>query len=61
MNGNFDKQPTVGKTYIIDKEFSNHGEVICIKVYGKHYCRVKSPDTGYEWDIMQSRLYEITE
>lgn len=47
---------TVGSRYIIDKEFRNGGEIELVTIYGKHFCRVKDPDTGAEWDTMLNRL-----
>jgi hypothetical protein len=47
-----------GKTYIIDADHPNGGDVILVRVYGKLFCRVKDPDTGGEWDTMINRLSE---
>lgn len=47
---------TVGSHYIIDNGFRNSGEVELITIYGKHFCKVKDPDTGNEWDTMLYRL-----
>lgn len=47
---------TIGSRYIIDKDFRNSSEIILIKIYGEHFCRVKDPDTGTEWDTMINRL-----
>lgn len=46
----------VGETYLIDVGYNNSGEVILMKVYGHHFCKVKDPDTGEEWDTMIYRL-----
>lgn len=45
-----------GSTYVIDAEYNNGGLVELVKIYGKHFCRVKDPDTGAEWDTMLNRL-----
>ena len=34
----------------------NGGEIELVAIYGKHFCRVKDPDTGAEWDTMLNRL-----
>jgi hypothetical protein len=48
-----------GSHYIIDKDFRNGGEVELVSIYGKHFCRVKDPDTGAEWETMMNRLSEM--
>ena len=52
----FEPLATVGSRYIIDKEFRDGGEIELVAIYGKHFCRVKDPDTGAEWDTMLNRL-----
>ena len=47
---------TVGCRYIIDNGFRNSGVVELVAIYGKHFCRVKDPDNGAEWDTMLNRL-----
>lgn len=49
----------VGDRYIIDKDFRNGSEVELVAIYGKHFCRVKNPINGVEWDTMCNRLSEI--
>lgn len=50
---------TIGKHYIIDKEFRNGGEVELVRIYGQIFCKVKDPDTDSEWDTMCNRLTPI--
>lgn len=50
---------TVGKEYILDKEFNNGGVVKVIAIYGKLFCRVEDPEGLSEWDTMINRLSEI--
>lgn len=45
-----------GNTYIIDADFANGGPVVLVKIHGKHFCRVKDPDTASEWETMLDRL-----
>ena len=49
----------VGNRYILDKGFVNSGEVIVVKVHGKHFCKIKDPESGSVWDTRISRLSEI--
>lgn len=49
----------VGRRYVIDKDFANSGEVVLVRIYGNHFCRVADPDDGVEWDTMKYRLSEI--
>ena len=50
-----------GKTFIIDKDFANGGDVILVKVLGKLHCTVRDPETGGEWETMQYRLTQKTQ
>jgi hypothetical protein len=50
---------TEGKIYIIDNEYNNGGEVELVRVYGKHFCRVRDIDTKVEWDTMLHRLTDV--
>lgn len=45
-----------GERYMIDVGYTNSGEVILTKIYGKNFCRVMDPETGYAWDTMLYRL-----
>jgi endonuclease III len=47
-----------GETYIIDKGYSNSGEVILVR-HGKHFCTVRDPETKTEWETMTYRLSEV--
>ena len=48
-----------GKTYVLDKGYSNSSQVILVKDYGKMYCRVKSTTSDDEWDTMTNRLSHV--
>lgn len=48
-----------GHKYIIDEGFKISGEVEVVKIYGNHFCRVKNPENGSEWDTMIYRLSEL--
>lgn len=50
--------PYINKEVIIDKGYNNSGPVILVKIYGLHFCRVKDPNDGYEWETMLYRLSE---
>lgn len=52
---------TVGKNYILDKEFRNSGEVKVVAIYGKLFCRVEDLECLNEWDTMINRLSKIEE
>lgn len=45
----------VGKTYIIDKDSPNGGEVIVLEAF-THFCLVQDPKTGEKWSTMTYRL-----
>ncbi|MDQ5928964.1 MAG: hypothetical protein QG594_742 [Bacteroidota bacterium] len=46
----------VGKRYRIDAEYANSSIVELVKVYGRHFCRVKSTISENSWDTMCNRL-----
>lgn len=49
----------VGKTYIINADsVVCRGTVVVVACHGPLFCRVKNPDTGYEWETMCYRLSE---
>lgn len=47
-----------GNRYIIDAKYQNGDEVILVS-FGNHFCTVKDPETGAEWQTMVYRLSEI--
>lgn len=47
-----------GNRYIIDAKYQNGGEVILVS-FGNHFCIVKDPETGSEWQTMVYRLSEM--
>jgi hypothetical protein len=49
-----------GKTYIIDADFANGGEVELVEILSELTCMVKDLETGSTWLTLQSRLSEIT-
>ena len=50
---------TVGKSYILDKNHRGGFKIVLVGIYGKLFCRIKTPDNLSEWDTMTNRLSEI--
>lgn len=55
-----DIEPEVGKRYVIDAGFAN-SSVVELVSRDSHYCWVRDPETGYEWETMVYRLSKVTE
>jgi hypothetical protein len=49
-------RPYIGQEVWIDKGATNEGAVILLEILGDHFCIVKDPDTGAEWQTMMVRL-----
>jgi hypothetical protein len=52
--------PKVGEEYYIDEKQNSNNTIVTVKeVYGKIFCSVIDPVTGYTWDTMCNRLTKI--